>query len=181
MTNHCNWHHKLPQNHARTNEEMADHLLSHRHITEGGCWEWTGLLSKSGYGKIKWRTYGDLRVHRVAAALWMDTTITDTRRVLHHCDNRKCFNPNHLFLGTDKDNQVDCSRKGRHHNAKKTHCKHGHEFTPENTWKEKNGSRHCRTCHLQKELARYSRRREVEILEAGRVLSRSKQPRVKQI
>lgn len=141
------WNHRLPQNQRRSKEQMAEYLLASRNVTDSGCWEWTKSLSKSGYGKIKWREYGDLRVHRVAAFLWLEFPLTDTRIVCHHCDNRKCFNPVHLFIGTHKDNQQDSVRKGRHWLKSKTHCKHGHELSPENTYFRKNGYRSCRSCH----------------------------------
>lgn len=148
------WNCILPQNRTRTPEQVAEHLIAHRHITERGCWEWTGLLSKSGYGKITWRAHGDLRVHRVAAMLWLGMAPDDARFVCHHCDNPPCFNPQHLFLGTAKDNQLDCVRKHRNHNQNKAHCKHGHEFTPDNTWIDVGGYRHCRECHRKSEFKR---------------------------
>jgi hypothetical protein len=153
------WNPSLPQNQARSPEQMAEYLLSRRNITPAGCWEWTGGLSKSGYGKVKWRLYGDLRVHRVAAMLWLRFPLTDTRCICHHCDNRKCFNPEHLFVGTSRDNQLDCVAKGRNPQRRKTHCKHGHIFDPENTYFDKKGRRHCRKCHVTQELDRYRRRR----------------------
>jgi hypothetical protein len=63
-----------------------------------------------------------------------------------------------LFIGTLRDNQQDCVAKHRNHNQQKTHCVNGHEFTPENTWVDKGGTRHCRECHRLKELSRYHRK-----------------------
>lgn len=160
MSNHCDWHHKLPQNQARTNEEMAAYLLTKRSTNNKGCWEWSGQLSKSGYGKIHWHTYGHLRVHRVAAMLWLQFPITDTRIVCHRCDNRKCFNPAHLFVGTHRDNQRDSVQKKRNANVRKICCAHGHEYTAENTWLDKLGHRHCRACHRFIELERYRKRKQ---------------------
>lgn len=69
--------------------------------------------------------------------------------ICHHCDNPRCIDPNHLFLGSNSDNLLDCVDKGRHGNARKTHCSKGHEYTSENTyvrtsrgWTE----RMCRVC-----------------------------------
>lgn len=169
MKTHNSWQNKLPQNQPRSNAKMAAHLLAHCIISESGCWEWNGQLSKSGYGKIHWRLYGHLRVHRVAMFLWRDFPLTDTRRVLHRCDNRKCFNPEHLFVGTDRDNQQDCLSKGRNYQRRKTHCKRSHEFSAENTWTDKKGARHCRTCHRDDVLASYYRRKEVETSEEAQV------------
>ncbi len=68
--------------------------------------------------------------------------------MLHHCDNRPCVNVDHLFVGSQQDNIRDMHRKGRARNGKEmqTHCKHGHEFTLENTYVNPQGTRICRTC-----------------------------------
>jgi len=114
----------------------------------GVCWPWTGSYTSSGYGDV---TIGGVRrlAHRMA---WLDTygPIPDGMDVLHHCDNPPCCNPfKCLFLGTQRDNNLDRDAKGRtqRYNADKTHCIHGHEFTPENTHTTKAGVRQCRTCH----------------------------------
>ena len=75
------------------------------------CWEWTGAISTSGYGHIGLDGKAR-RGHRVA---WQLTNggIPDGLCCCHHCDNRKCCNPNHLFLGTVADNNRDCEEKGR--------------------------------------------------------------------
>jgi hypothetical protein len=156
------WNHLLPQNQPRDLDSLRAHLLANRSIKTTGCWEWTLSLSKSGYGKIKWRMYGDLRVHRVAAFLWLGFNLKDKRLICHKCDNPRCFNPEHLFIGTGSDNQKDSVRKRRHYLARKTVCKHGHPFSKENTYVTKNRMRHCRTCHRQRVLADYYSRKGVE-------------------
>ena len=86
------------------------------------CWEWAGRVCPKGYGyfdrsegrKCKWKE----RAHRQA---WMlvKGDIPDGLHVLHKCDNRKCCNPRHLFLGTHLDNMQDKVAKGRQ--ARNTH------------------------------------------------------------
>lgn len=74
------------------------------------CWEWLGWRL-DGYGRMRWR--GRVQgAHRVSWFL-MYGEIPDGMLVLHHCDNRGCVNPDHLFLGTNQDNIDDRERKGR--------------------------------------------------------------------
>lgn len=78
---------------------------------ETPCWEYTRRLDTSGYGAI---TYNgkQLKVHR-ASYLEYFGDIPQGFLVCHKCDNPKCFNPEHLFLGTSQDNMDDMVKKGR--------------------------------------------------------------------
>lgn len=85
-----------------------------RRTDANSCWNWTAGLSKDGYGKLSiGRENTGARAHRVAWAITFGPIPTGLH-VLHRCDNPKCCNPRHLFLGTNDDNVRDRNLKGRH-------------------------------------------------------------------
>lgn len=111
-----------------------------------GCWNWKGHLNNKGYGTISWKGKQVL-ASRLVAMFWLGLKENDPRDVLHRCDNGKCFNPKHLFLGTHQENMQDSARKGRHHCSKKTHCPRGHILDGKYPC---NGTRYCRTCSRER-------------------------------
>jgi len=81
------------------------------------CIEWTGKLNQDGYGQISVGSREEqskIRAHRWAFQLFIGGQILDPSiMICHHCDNRKCVAPDHLFAGTHQDNMDDMVNKGR--------------------------------------------------------------------
>ncbi len=75
---------------------------------EDGCWMYQGHLNKSGYGK-----FGKTTAHRTSYEIFKGP-IEEGKMVCHTCDKPACINPDHLWLGTNSDNQQDSIKKGRH-------------------------------------------------------------------
>lgn len=86
-------------------------IVSRILISETGCWEWTGYIEKNGYGKITFRRKRQ-SVHRLSYSSFKGD-IPEGMDVCHRCDVRHCVNPEHLFVGTRKQNMEDCVNKGR--------------------------------------------------------------------
>lgn len=144
----------MPRKRLDTLERLERHLVPEPNT---GCLLWTGTTCR-GYGRTmypnKERTVG--LAHRLMYIL-KKGPIPDGAVVRHLCDTPTCCNPDHLALGDQKDNALDMLRAGRNRNQNtgRTHCKNGHEFSPENTRVSyKKGKykmialRRCHTCVL---------------------------------
>lgn len=126
-----------------------------------GCWlyERPGPI---GYGFVGITRNGKmfgLLAHRVSWALTYGSlepsldraTSGSPRMVLDHiCETKACVRPDHLRLISQRENALAASK----HHANATHCKNGHEYTPENTYVRKEGHRHCRICVLTQRRAK---------------------------
>lgn len=114
------------------------------------CWEWP-KRKRNGYGVATITIAGKkwpIAIHRFAYSTTYGP-IPSGMVVMHTCDNRSCYNPEHLWLGTQAENMRDMFQKGRENpwNRGKSACIRGHEFTDENTYVPPGRSmRQCRIC-----------------------------------
>lgn len=148
-------------------EALYQKLISRIRIDEAtGCWLWTGPYwhrrkwAQNRYGYISIphpRRPGrqlSLGTHR--AMLWaIHGPLTPQQCACHRCDVPLCINPEHLFVGSMRDNIHDSRSKNRHHEGKKTHCDKGHPLSGDNLYVGKQAGkkigirRVCRTCQRE--------------------------------
>lgn len=124
-------------------EDELTRFFDRIEISPSGCWEWQGAKISTGYGEW-WHNQKVVLTHRVMHQHFAGP-IESGHHVDHLCRNIICCNPDHLEAVSAREN----IRRGIGRsaiNARKTHCNHGHEFTPENTHITSRGTRSCRAC-----------------------------------
>lgn len=117
---------------AKVNERFGESYT----IQPSGCWLWNretrgrGLRGNRKTPNIYGAFYFNGKTQSAHRVAWQLTfgPIPSRLLVCHTCDNGLCVNPEHLFLGTNRDNMQDCSRKGRIPSANKPFCKNGHSL-----------------------------------------------------
>lgn len=107
------------KNRVKHSWSLAQRIAHHSIPNEAtGCIEWSGTLNDAGYGLLMWeKKYR--RAHRLAWEM-KNGVITGGLFLCHRCDNPKCINVDHLFLGTPTDNMRDKIAKGRGNATKLT-------------------------------------------------------------
>lgn len=96
----------------RPARDPVERFMSHVRVSNSGCHEWQSKIDKGGYGHFTLAVGSHMRAHRYAWLIF-NGEIPCGMWVLHKCDNRRCVNPDHLFLGTAGDNARDMVAKGR--------------------------------------------------------------------
>lgn len=124
-------------------EVLQRHIIP---VTESGCWLWESSENPQGYGQLTFKKQ-HYSAHCFSYELYRGA-IPEGMTLDHLCRVRCCVNPDHLEVVTNKVNILrGIGVTAR--NSRKTHCKHGHEFTPENTYIYKyraTGGRACLIC-----------------------------------
>ena len=137
-----------------TLEEVVERIKN-KTVEEDGHWLFTGTRIKQGRGPGMIR-FNDkmMLVHRISAAYYLGFNLSDEIFQINHkieCRHKNCWNPDHLYIGTESENKTDRFHKDEEHIGNQythaTHCKHGHEFTEENTYQYGEGQRRCRQCY----------------------------------
>lgn len=103
--------------------QTKESFLKKLRIKDSGCWDFKGAINATGYGVVGFNGKV-MQAHRLSWFLH-NGEIPDGLLVCHRCDNRRCCNPDHLFIGTHKDNTQDMILKGRRSalNAKRSTCR----------------------------------------------------------
>lgn len=116
-----------------------------------GCHVWLGAIQSKGYGSVGDGQGGTTLAHRMA---WVAQhgPIPNGLTIDHLCFNKRCVNVEHMELVTPAENIARAKRM-------KAYCPLGHEYTPENTYRNGAGHRYCRECHLTAQRAKYAAQR----------------------
>jgi hypothetical protein len=130
-------------------------------LTDAGCLVWLAGLAGAGYGHFHTTQTAQEKARDVYAHRWSYEhhvgPIPDGLHLDHLCRNPACVNPDHLEPVSQRENTMRGTGFSAR-NAAKTRCDHGHRFTAENTYVDREGYRHCRTCRRAADRRRQPRR-----------------------
>lgn len=143
--------------------------LNHLTRFENKCWLYTGHLNRKGYGVLNLKNpIITITVSRLSAYIFLGLDVDNKKlHSLHKsiCPNKNCWNPEHLYIGTNQDNMNDMKKA-------RLYCKRGHEFNPNNTvilWSAAKGyQRTCKKC--KKEASKVNRKLNRERKKPAKIL-----------
>lgn len=105
----------MPSNRSRT--PITERFGRYVYLSlNTGCWEWRGAKNEHGYGVIGkegGKRSGNIKAHRLSYQIFRHANLAREEFICHRCDNPPCVNPDHLFVGTQRDNVADMISKGR--------------------------------------------------------------------
>lgn len=135
----------MPAFNGVTFDNILPHIQVKSENGNNGCIWWKGIIGSDGYPvlNVGGKQY---RVSRLLCLIYHGLVFSSGYSALHKCGNKSCVNQEHLYVGTQAENNRDTVKHGHNVNSKKTHCLHGHEYTPQNTKILRNGSRQCIMC-----------------------------------
>jgi hypothetical protein len=148
---------RLPEALKRGDPRLPPRFWSHIVEASNGCWEWTAGRFRNGYAHSSLKGAPSDLAHRVTYVTLV-ASVPEKLCLDHLCRNRICVNPAHLEVVSPKEN----IRRAPHFHP--AHCKHGHEYTPNNTWthaRKGDGRiiRMCRICNAANKAQWRARRR----------------------
>lgn len=137
-------------------QALYDKLVA-RTVKDGDCWTWTGATNQTRKyeSSMRGEVYANGEYWLAHRAMWFAARgpIPEGLCVCHSCDNSLCLNPEHLWLGTHKQNMQDMAAKGRSSGTSMTHCKRGHPLSGDNLVQNlltnKNPQRRCKICRTE--------------------------------
>lgn len=146
---------------GRPRMSVRDRIIERTSIDPAtGCWNWLGGTNGAGYGRIgvtrEHKVHLRMFTHRAAYEEWIGP-IPEGLVLDHLCRNTICCNPAHLEPVTQEEN-VRRGEAPSNTYRDATHCKRGHEFTPENTYQMPKG-RYCRECGRQRSREYHARKK----------------------
>ncbi len=123
-------------------EKFWNKIKNRKFINNEGCWLYTGDIDPViHYGRIQIRGRR-LHVHRISCAYHHKLDLSDSKQfACHKCENRRCFNPEHLYIGNNHTNQKDANK----------FCKMGHDMAIHGAWAVNIGRKYCKTCHKERQ------------------------------